>query len=116
MSQCIHVGAVAPYSLIVKVENYRPFDSAEPYWALDSGVESAVFEVRNEQGKTVEWPAELGDAAPTIGGSQIVVKHVFEAGDVPDIGTLYVRTRLTHLVHGTIYSEPFKLMVIGAFT
>lgn len=114
MAQFIHVGALAPYALTVTIESS---DEDEPYWALDDGVTEGAFEVVD--GSSAEprvWSAALSGAAVTDGGSEITLTHPFAAGDLPSLDVLYVRAVLTHETLGTLYSEPFKVMVVGGFT
>jgi len=115
MNQTIHVGAIAPYSCIVTVESFQDTEES-PYWDLSTGVSAAVFEVRDENGTVRTWPAIVSAAATNSFGSEVVLTHEFVLDDVPKAGTLYVRPRLTHETHGTLYGEAFKLMVTGGFT
>lgn len=113
MDQSIHVGAVAPYQYILTVESKGEFD-------LSLVTEQCVLEVLDEDKSEEDpdairtWTATPSEAAVTQGGSMVVLTHTYQLGDVPKIGTLYIRARISH-PNGTIFTGPSKLMVVSSF-
>lgn len=104
----IHAGAVAPYQLELVIGSAPGgFDltlvSAGEFELLRSNA-------RNEKPYET-WAATVSSALSTDdGGTSLTLTHIYQAGDVPDPGTIYLRAKLTH-PSGPIYSRPLPLTV-----
>jgi hypothetical protein len=116
VQQEIHVGALDPYQFVLILES-----SGE--WDLSLVVSLCAFEVLDEDKFEGDadairlWTAVPSNARLTEGGSEVTLTHVYEDGDVPEIGTLRIRARLTHPSYARpIYSDRVKLVVVSGFS
>ena len=116
LQQEIHVGAVAPYKFILTAES-----SGE--WDLSLVTSQCVFEVLDEDKYEGDpnsvrlWTATPSNARQTDAGSEVTLTHIYEDGDVPEIGTLSLRARITHPSYaGPLYTARVKLLVISGFS
>ncbi len=116
VQQQIHVNAIDPYHFTLTVES-----SGE--WDLSVVSDPCVFEVLDEDkyegdaGAVRVWSATPSNARTTAGGSEVTLTHVFAPGDVPDVGTLRIRARVTHPSFASpLYSDNVKLVVISGFS
>lgn len=112
MKLSVHAGAIAPYKLEITVGSESGgFDLTQ--------VTAGAFQIlRNSSRKSdvpyTQWAAVLSAAVATSEGTQCTLTHVYELGDVPDPGVIYVRAMLTH-PDGPIYSRSFPLLVSENF-
>jgi hypothetical protein len=103
------VGALAPYAFeLVIGSDAEGFDLTQ--------VTAGVFEVLGPSARNAapypEWVGVISDKLETAGGTQLTLTHEYQAGDLLEAGTLYIRARLTH-PDGAIYSRAVPLIVNG---
>ena len=108
----IHQGAVAPYQLELVVGSAKGgFDLT----LATAGVIEVLPQSSRNQPPYTEWAATLETAGVADDGStQVTLVHVYEAGDVPKPGTIYVRAKITH-PEGELFSAPVALVVARSF-
>lgn len=99
----VYAGAVAPENLTVEV--------ARKESGLDLSTVSAVLiRVARPDGQKTSWSADITSQTPSV----LVLRHVFEAGDVDAVGTYAVFVEMT-IPSGVWRSEPRVLEVRSPF-
>lgn len=111
MHQTIHKGAVAPYALQII------FESEDPTFDLTSATAATFKVMRDAQREDVDtesWPATLSGAQRIGNHSEVLVEHVYQAGDLPRTGVLQVYAEFV-TPSGPMESAPFKVLVTSKF-
>ena len=101
----IHAGAVAPYAFRYTVT------SADPSSIDLTAVTGGDFQIRRGSGVIDTWSASI-IGTPTT--SELVLQHIFAAGDVPEPDCVLVRPRMS-TPGGDILAETKTLQVKDAF-
>lgn len=116
MQQEIQVGALDPLKYELTITSDDEFD-------LSLVTAQCVFEVLDEdkyeedQNAIREWAATPSNAQLVVGGSSVVLTHVYQPGDVPEPGTLKIRARIVHPSYANpLYSRGVKLVVVQQFS